>query len=176
MDDSRQDLNDLGANLMAGVSIERTLWRDDELGLLHRTWGEHLPAIDIDYLMIEYNGGTVVGVIEYKHEQAKIQYLNYPNNKALINLCDRANTPLFAVRYANNFSWWKVKPLNRCATAKTNATSTIIYNEMEYVKFVYSLRNIVMPINIENQILNNIKPNEMPKHQWDMIMKRKCFL
>ena len=50
-----------------GVRQERTNWRDQELSARHRTWGFNCPAVDLDFLMVEYNIGKPVGLIEYKH-------------------------------------------------------------------------------------------------------------
>ena len=47
------------------VRQERTGWRDEALSKRHRDWGWDCPAIDIDFLMIEYDKGKSVALVEY---------------------------------------------------------------------------------------------------------------
>jgi hypothetical protein len=48
------------------VRRERTEWRDLELSKRHREWGLNCPAVDIDFLMVEYYYGKPVALIDYK--------------------------------------------------------------------------------------------------------------
>lgn len=36
---------------------ERTGWRDENLSRRHREWGFHCPAVDLGFLLIEYDTG-----------------------------------------------------------------------------------------------------------------------
>ncbi len=104
----------------------------------HRKWGWDCPAVDIDFLMLEYDTGLPVALVEYKHERAKMQSPSHPSYKALSELGDRAGIPFFAVRYADDFSWWKVIPLNKVSLSITQ--DRVQYTEQEYVKFLMGLR------------------------------------
>ena len=55
-------------------SKERTGWRDQALSERHRAWGWDCPALDMDFVMIEYDNGKATALVEYKHEQAAPQY------------------------------------------------------------------------------------------------------
>lgn len=48
-------------------AYERSGWRDMELSGRHRIWGFNCPAVDLDFLMVEYNLGIAIAVVEYKH-------------------------------------------------------------------------------------------------------------
>lgn len=118
---------------------ERTGWRDEGISRRHREWGLDCPAIDIDFLLIEYNYGKAMALVEYKHERATTQHSTHPSYKALIDLGDRANVPVFAVRYANDYTWFKVTSLNKYAKEYIPANETM--TEKEYVSFLKRCRN-----------------------------------
>lgn len=126
---------------MQNVREERTLWRDQALSERHRQWGWDCPAVDIDFLLLEFDQGKAVALIEYKNEHAAPQHASHPSYKALIDLGDRAGIPVFAVRYADDFSWWRVSPLSRVARKYLTFTQTI--TETEWVQFLYRLRGRV---------------------------------
>ena len=130
------------------VSPERSGWRDMALSQKHREWGWNCPAIDIDLLFLEYDKGQPVALVEYKHENAAPQKASHPSYQAIINLGNRAELPVFACRYADDFSWWKVVPLNK--QAKTQLPSSETMNEKEWVSFLYRLRGYDPPEQLFN--------------------------
>ena len=121
------------------VSPERTGWRDEGISRRHREWGLDCPAIDIDFLLIEYDYGKAMALVEYKHEYAKEQHSTHQSYKALIDLGDRAGIPVFATRYANDYSWWKVTALNEYARSYIPECSTL--TEDEWVRLLKRVRN-----------------------------------
>ena len=125
------------------VKGERTGWRDLRLSQRHRTWGSNCPAVDIDFLSLEYDRGMPVAIVEYKHENAPPQYASNPNYQALINLGNRAELPVFAVRYTNDFEWWEVVPLNELA--KTYCPERKHMTEFGWVTFLYHMRGYDPP-------------------------------
>lgn len=131
---------------MPDVKPERTGWRDLALSERHRRWGWDCPAIDLDFLLLEYDRGKAVAIVEYKHEHADVQYASHPSYQALIDLGDRAGIPIFACRYAADFSWWRVTPLNKVAKKYLNNQRTM--SEKDWVSFLYSLRRRSVPKNI----------------------------
>jgi hypothetical protein len=46
---------------------ERTGWRDESVSRRHRKWGFDCPATDLDFMLLEYNHGAPVAVVDYKH-------------------------------------------------------------------------------------------------------------
>ncbi len=99
----------------------------------HRIWGLGCPAVDIDFLLLEYRKNKAVAIIEYKHEWAKVQHSSHPSYQAMIDLGDRAGVPVFACKYAGDFSWFKFTPLNK--KAMFLLPNTTVMSEKEYVSF-----------------------------------------
>lgn len=131
---------------MRDVKEERTGWRDLKLSERHRLWGWDCPAIDIDFLVLEYDKGKAVALVEYKHELAPPQHASHPSYQALIDLGNRAKLPVFACRYATNFSWWRVVPLN--SKAKEVLPTIEVMTEAEWVAFLYRLRGYEPPMEL----------------------------
>jgi len=125
------------------VRQERTGWRDLNLNDRHRKWGWDCPAADIDWLFLEYDKGKATALVEYKHESAKPQYASHPTYQAMIDLGNRAGLPVFAARYASDFSWWKIVPLN--LKAKEFMPERTDMNEREWVRFLYQIRGREVP-------------------------------
>lgn len=126
------------------VKQERTGWRDSPTGAppsisaRHRQWGWNCPALDIDFLMLEYDLGCVSALVEYKHEFAAKIRLNHPSLRAVADLADRASIPALIVRYANDYSWFLVAPLNR--VAREFLSGRHLMSEQEYVQLLYRIR------------------------------------
>lgn len=125
------------------VQKERSNWRDQEISKRHRKWGWDCPAIDIDFLMLEFDEGEPIAIVEYKNENAAPAYPTHPSYKAIRGMCDKAELPFFGVRYAFDFSWWKVKPINSEAQKVLKNTKTM--SEKEYVQLLYDIRGKKYP-------------------------------
>jgi len=139
------------------VSPERTGWRDEALSNRHRSYGFQVPAIDLDFVLLEYDTGICKSLIEYKNEYAKPQYPSHPSYQALIKLGTDAGVPVFAVRYKSDFSDWKVVALNELATIQLGC-KTKHMNEIIFVQFLYKLRGRKIS---EQEIINLINGEEL---------------
>ena len=128
---------------MPVVKQERTGWRDSDLSARHRRWGWDCPAVDLDFLLLEYDKGKAIALIEYKHEDAMPQYATHPTYQALNDLGNRAGVPVFVVRYKRDFSFWTVIPLN--LDAKKLIGHRINMTEEEWVSFLYNIRGYNLP-------------------------------
>jgi len=126
------------------VKPERTGWRDEGLSARHRKWGWDCPAIDIDFLMLEYDNGEPVAIIEYKHERAAAQHPTHPSYRALRSLADKASVLFLGVRYADDFSWFRILPINSVARGHLSYQYHTM-TEGEYVAFLYGLRGREAP-------------------------------
>lgn len=104
--------------------------------------------MDIDWLVAEYDQAKPVAIVEYKHEQAPPIKLNHVNCRVLAKLGDMAELPVFIVRYADDFSWMRIAPLNDLARqwAPLRAEMT----EPEYVSLLYKIRGREMPADLFN--------------------------
>lgn len=131
---------------MPEVRQERTGWRDSQLSERHRRWGWDCPMVDVDFLAIEYDAGEPAALVEYKNEHAQPQYATHPSYQAMIRLGDRAALPVLAVRYADDFSWFRVTPLN--GVAKKFVGQRAEMSEQEYVALLYRMRGREMPASL----------------------------
>lgn len=130
---------------MPEVKQERTSWRDQGLSERHRLWGWDCPAIDIDFLLLEFDEGKACALVEYKNEHAQTQHTKHPSYKALIDLGDRAGVPVFACRYSDDFVKWVVFPLNEKAKPLLPPEWGTKMTEREYVSFLYGIRGKEAP-------------------------------
>lgn len=127
------------------TAFERTGWRDKEISLRHRVWGFNCPAIDLDFLVVEYNIGKPVGLIEYKHFKAQPPNILHPSYRALTALADgHSDGPLpFLIVFYWPDTWaFRVTPVNDCA--KRNFKSEEILSELDFVKRLYELRSLTL--------------------------------
>ena len=129
---------------------ERTGWRDAGLSARHRSWGWDCPAVDIDVLLVEYDLGKPIALIEYKNEHATPQQKTHPSFNALIELGNRASIPVFACRYKDDFSNFRVIPLNDFS--KEYVPKRITLTELEYVNLLYKLRGRKMPEELSKKL------------------------
>ena len=121
---------------------ERTGWRDMALSQRHREWGFNCPAVDLDFLVAEYNVGEPVALIEYKHERARRPDLRQATYRALRSLSDSAGLP-FAVVYYRREPWrFLVMPANERAVAFYRGTQSL--SERRFVRSLYVLRERVV--------------------------------
>jgi hypothetical protein len=139
----KQPPADCSRSLQREVRPERSGWRDLRLSERHRRWGWDCPAVDLDFLFLEYDRGKAIALVEYKHERAKPQYVTHPTYQAMIDLGNRAGVPVLAARYADDFSRWMVVPLN--AKAKEYLPERREMTEREWVTFLYRLRGYTPP-------------------------------
>nr|MBC8360907.1 hypothetical protein [Candidatus Desulfatibia profunda] len=128
---------------MLKVKNERTGWRDLALSERHRKWGWDCPAIDLDFLFLEYDKGQPVAIVEYKHERAAPQYASHPTYQAMINLGTRAGIPVFCARYKSDFSSWIIISLNNYAHSWLPERTEM--TEREWVTFLYKIRGYIPP-------------------------------
>ena len=134
--------------MIAEVTQERTGWRDQEISARHRKWGYDCPALDIDFLLLEYDQGKAAAIVEFKNEHAASIRMGHPGIQALIGLADAANIPMFLVRYADNFSWYFVTPGNTKAQEYVPQATKL--TEPEWVQLLYRCRGREMPAELWN--------------------------
>ena len=133
------------------VAEERNGWRDERISRRHRQWGWDCPAVDIDFLMLEYDRGLPSAIVEFKHENAMPIKMGHPSVQALSVLSNRAAIPFFLVRYADDFSQFYVTPGNdRASTLLPEAKGM---NETEWVTLLYRCRGREMPGELLNQLV-----------------------
>jgi len=141
--------------LEPAVREERTGWRDQSISQRHRLWGFNCPAVDLDFLVVEYNVGKPVAIIEYKHHGAKYPDWHHPTYRALISLANIARLPFLVVFYHNVDWWFRVVPVN--GHAKKYYEHWQGMTESEFVASLYRMRRVVLTNEIADK-LHSVKP------------------
>ena len=133
------------------VASERTGWRDERISRRHRSWGWDCPALDIDFLMLEYNHGLPSALVEFKHENAAPVHMGHPSMRALKILADRSRIPLFLVRYTDDFSRYFVTPGNE--NAREFLPHRTGMTELDWIKLLYRCRGLELPEGLAEQFV-----------------------
>lgn len=140
-----------------GVRDEQTEWRDESISKRHRKWGFDCPAVDIDFLMIEYNQGRPVAIVEYKHEGTKIPSGMDKTFEAIRVLCDgyKGGDLPFLIAWYNPKNWiFRIRPMNSAARLFYGDADRSL-SEVEYVRSLYTMRGKKLK-SVDEKILNNI--------------------
>lgn len=139
------------------MSGERTGWRDQELSRRHRRWGFSCPAVDLDFVLVEFGLGVPVALVEYKHFRARRVDLEHPTYRALQALADRGPAiPFLVARYWPGVWAFAVQSAN--ATAESLYGAEHHYSEAEFVAVLYDLRAAT----IQQQVLRHLNRERPP--------------
>lgn len=143
-----------------GTRQERTGWRDDRISQRHRDWGFNCPAVDLDFLMVEYNLGLPVGLIEYKHHAARMPSFIHPTYRAISSLADQHKLgPLpFAVAFYWPDYWaFRIHPVNDAAKKHFKGPFEVL-TEAEFVARLYRIRNRTVAKEVISHLQNVLPP------------------
>ena len=148
------------------TSNEQHFKRDAWLSGRHRMWGRDVPAMDLDFILAEYDRCVPMALIDYKHEHGAINFQS-ANIRTLVALGDMAGIPAFIVRYGHSkqdewwgdvpedsVPWFQVIPLNVYAHGKdmpSNSNNTKL-SELVFVTWLYDLRGRKIPQDIVNKL------------------------
>jgi len=127
--------------------LERTGWRCEKISQRHRDWGYNCPAVDLDFIVTEYNHGKPVALVEYKEKHAASPDLTHPTYKALKDLADNYSPnaiPFLIAIYCPDDWWFKVIPVNQAAIEYYKHVSGQFITEQRFVKSLYLLRKTVL--------------------------------
>jgi hypothetical protein len=131
------------------LRTERTGWRDGNISERHRLWGFNCPAIDLDFILVEYDSNEPSALIEYKNERAAPFDSESSGYKTIANLADKAGLPAFYVRYTSDLRAYDLFAMNGKAKAVLKGRSEKKgLTEIRYVKFLYYLRGRDVPSHI----------------------------
>ncbi len=150
-----------------GVALERTGWRDQAISQRHRKWGVSCPAVDLDFLLVEYNLGAPIALVEYKHERAYLPDPRHATYRALRNLCDHYSPdPLpFLVAFYWPDCWaFRVHPMND--TAREGYAEEECMTEREYVARLYGLRKLAITRQVLSTLNDRLAPVMAPARRW----------
>lgn len=140
---------------------ERSGWRDMELSLRHRDWGFNCPAADIDFLMVEYNVGKPVALVEYKRFTAKAPDTTHPTYRAIRDLADgyrEGGLPFYMAFYWPTTWAFKIYPLNDRARKFFQHGERL--TEEEYVQRIYRMRGHVTYADVHPKLHRALPPED----------------
>lgn len=136
-----------------GVRKERTGWRDERISKRHRKWGFNCPAVDLDFLMVEYNHGLPVAIVEYKHHCARMPNTRHPTYRALRDLADNYaghGLPFIVAFYWPDIWAFRVKAINESALKWFDKDAHM--TEREYVTRLYDIRELTCNEQTKNNL------------------------
>lgn len=133
---------------MQSVRAERTGWRCEAISRRHREWGYNCPAVDLDFVVAEYNHGKPVALVEYKDRRAGKPDISHPTYRALVALADGyvgGGIPCLVAIYCPDDWWFQVYPLNDAARSHyAHVGDGEILTEQRFVRSLYLLRQGVL--------------------------------
>lgn len=132
-----------------GVREERSGWRDEALSRRHREWGFDCPAVDIDFLAVEYDAGLPVALAEYKAAGTPVD-LKSPSMRAVATLANMSGIPFFLAWYSVDGWWFDVQPMTRLAGRYVSARR--VFSEAEWVGLLYTLRKRQIPAHVDARL------------------------
>lgn len=141
--------------LPENVRVERTGWRDQEISNRHRMWGFNCPCVDLDFLVVEYNLGKPVALVEYKAKGAKEPLLDHATYRALKLLADGYSAtplPFMVVFYRTDIWAFQVRPIND--EAKKWFSNKEVLTERDYVSRLYEMRNLALKEGLLPHLMN----------------------
>jgi len=137
---------------------ERSGWRDEHISRRHRLWGVNCPAVDLDFVMMEYNVGLPAALVEYKKYCARALDLRHATYRALRALADREPPIPFIIAYYWPDVWaFRVYPVNESAR-RIYPPDRRSLSEQRFVRSLYYLRNEV----VEEHVLRNLSDIPLP--------------
>lgn len=145
------------------VRTERSGWRDEAISERHRHWGFNCPATDLDWLVVEYNLGLPVALVEYKHYRAVKPNLRHPTYRALADLADGykdAGLPFFYARYWPDVWAFECFPVNKLARSWF-AVSGDRLSEQDYVTKLYRMRSRMIMEVMVRKLNTDLPPEEV---------------
>jgi len=147
-----------------GVRQERTGWRDQQISERHRHWGFNCPAVDLDFVMAEYNNAKPVALVEYKHFNAigniKLQHATFRTLKDLADGYENNGIPFFVAVYWPGSWAFRVVPVNEKAREIFPEGYTDL-TEREFVSALYYMRGKCLESE-GNHVLEKLRDDKPP--------------
>lgn len=136
---------------MPEVRSERSGWRDEGLSNRHRLYGWDCPAVDIDFLMIEYDTGKPSALVEYKLRE-KPQEFDYSSTSfaAIAELANNSHIPAICCQYNKDFTRFWPEAMNEYGKKWLPCRWSL--TEEQYVSLLYALRGRHIPDEIKDKL------------------------
>ena len=128
------------------VNADARMAHDRELSERHYAWGQNCPAVDLDFLMCEFNRGIPIVLVDYKWQGAPLGNTNGFTFKALSGLYNEQgdHLPFFIARYWPGTWAFKVLPVNEPAQERLSTAGWVPMTERQWVSGLYRMRQIAL--------------------------------
>lgn len=151
----------------SGVRLERTGWRSQNISRKHRDWGISCSAVDLDFVLCEFNYNAPVAIVEYKERHAAPVDLSHGTYQALKALAD-GHTPKalpFIIARYDEKEWWFIPQAGNAAAEQFFAQMRYDGNaltEREWATMLILMRKRQLDARDKAAIakLHNTKPYE----------------
>ena len=144
------------------LNAEVRMAHDRELSERHYAWGQNCPAVDLDFLMCEFNRGIPVVLVDYKWQGAQLGTTNGFTFKALSSLYNEhgEQLPFFIARYWPDTWAFKVLAVNEPAQEFAMTRDWVAMTERQWVLGLYRLRKVALTRGDQAAVdkLNNSMP------------------
>lgn len=150
------------------VALEDRVRYAARLSDRHHEWGSECPAVDLDFMLCEYNHGLIVALVDYKHHSADLDRTNGSSYNVLseLYLKDGRQVPFFVARYWPDIWAFRTKAVNEAAMKWAVACGYgwdggwRDQTEQQFVRMLYRLRKDALTAGDERTInmLNRIPP------------------
>ena len=153
----------------SAVREERSGWRDESISKRHREWGFNCPGVDLDFLMVEYNHGLPIAVVEYKHWKARSVNMKHPTYQALRRLCDNYRSDdvdglaFLIARYWPESWSFRIRPANSIATRWFCENEPM--TEQQFVMRLYKMRDLACRESTKRHLKDKMPPDAENKKQ-----------
>jgi hypothetical protein len=145
------------------TGYERTGWRDEQISNRHREWGFNCPSVDLDFVMVEYNHGAPVAVVEYKHHKSSLPVSReHPSMRALGQLygADGKQLPLLVAYYWPDMWAFRFRAYNERAVSIFETGNWIDCSERQWVGVLYGLRSQYLHEAVLSKLMTGLPPNQ----------------
>jgi hypothetical protein len=138
------------------VRAESTGWRDQEISQRHRAYGFNCPAADLDFLLVEFNFGKPVALVEYKHHKVVFPDLKHPTYRAITALADAAKLPFLVAFYWPKQWAYRVWPAN--VEGHKHFKAGELLTERRFVARLYRMRDLAIAESLAGQLNDDLPP------------------
>jgi len=144
------------------AAFEKYGFRDMRISERHRIYGFGCPAVDIDFLLIEYSKKIPVGVCDLKHYRAYGHVdTSHASYQAISTLA--GDLPFWIAYYWPDTWGYVIEPINEAAL-KIFGTMRAMSERAYVKKYLYKkLRGTALPAHVEALLNRNMPPVALKK-------------
>ena len=129
-------------------------WRDQGVSERHRMYGFDCPAVDLDFVVVEYDTGMPNGLVDLKFSCHALN-TDHPSHRAVAWLASGRGLPYFVAEYHVDSWTYKLWPINPEADEfldQHGVHPEQRVSEFQYVTLLYALRGKPLPPDVDARL------------------------